>query len=153
TFFFSNFERRELNQSGLITIAPASVNAINARLDAVGYQGARLATGLYPNPVHNSNFLTKVDHQFSTRDQFSFRYSLYDVYSDNSRGAGALNAITASANLDNRDQTVAVSNIYTLSPNTVNETRGQFTTSNLQAPPSDPAGPAVNISGIATFGR
>ena len=152
TFYFANFERRDLNQSGLITIAPANVDAINARLAAVGYPGARIATGLYPNPVHNSNFLAKVEHQFSRNDQFSVRYSLYDVHSNNSRGAGALNAATASSGLDNTDQTVAVSNIVILSSRTVNETRGQFTHSNLQALPADPLGPAVSISGVASFG-
>ena len=101
TFYFANFEQRALNQSGLITIAPANVAAINARLAAVGYQGAQIATGLYPNPVHNTNFLGKVDHQISKQDQFTVRYSLYDVHSNNSRGAGALNAVTASAGLDN----------------------------------------------------
>ena len=118
TFYFANFEQRSLNQSGLITIAPASVAAINARLAAVGYQGAQIATGLFPNPVHNTNFLGKVDHQFSGKDQFAVRYSLYDVHSNNSRGAGALNAVTASAGLDNTDQTVAVSNVATLSTHT-----------------------------------
>jgi hypothetical protein len=152
TFYFGNFEQRELNQSGLITIAPASVNAINARLAAIGYPGARIATGIFPNPVHNTNVLAKIDHQFSTKDQFSVRYSLYDVHSNNSRGAGALSAATASAGLDNTDQTVAVSNIATLSPRTVNETRAQFTNSNLLALPTDPVGPAVSISGIASFG-
>ena len=39
TFYFANFEQRELNQSGLITIAPANVAAINARLAAIGYPG------------------------------------------------------------------------------------------------------------------
>jgi hypothetical protein len=152
TFYFANFEQRQLNQSGLITIAPSSVDAINTRLDAVGYQGARIATGLFPNPVHNSNFLAKLDHQFKGSDQFSIRYSLYDVHSDNSRGAGALNAVTTSAGLDNTDQTVAVSNVATLSPRTVNETRGQFTYSSLRALPTDPIGPAVSIAGVASFG-
>ena len=32
TFYFANFEGRDLNQSGLITIAPSAVAAINARL-------------------------------------------------------------------------------------------------------------------------
>jgi hypothetical protein len=35
TFYFANFEERALSQSGLITIAPANVAAINARLAAV----------------------------------------------------------------------------------------------------------------------
>ena len=39
TFYFANFEQRQLNQSGLITIAPANVAAINSRLAAVGYKG------------------------------------------------------------------------------------------------------------------
>jgi Carboxypeptidase regulatory-like domain/TonB dependent receptor len=152
TFFFSNFEQRLLNQSGLVTISQTNVNTINARLGAVGYQGPFITTGLYPNPVHNVNVLGKVDHQFSPNDQFSVRYSIYDVNAKNSRGVGALSAPTASSHLDNTDQTIAASNIVTLSAKTVNETRGQFTTSNLAAPPSDLIGPAVSISGVASFG-
>ena len=90
TFYFANFEQRILNQSGLITIAPANVATINTRLAAVGYKGDFLTTGLYPNPVHNTNLLGKVDHQFSSNDQFTMRYSLYDVHSKYSRGAGAM---------------------------------------------------------------
>ena len=152
TFYFANFEQRLLNQSSLIGIAQANVDAINARLAALGYKGLPISTGLYPNPVHNINVLAKLDHQFKVNDQFSARYSLYDVASRNSRGAGALNAATASAGLDNRDQTIAVGNVATLSARTVNETRGQFTRSSLLAPPSDPFGPAVSIAGVATFG-
>jgi hypothetical protein len=153
TFYFVNFEQRIMNQSGLITINPASADAINARLAAAGYQGPAVATGLYPNPVHNTNFLAKLDHQVSQHDLFSLRYSLYDVSSRNSRGAGALNAATAAAGLDNTDHTVAASNVLTLSPRMVNETRGQFTRSNLSAEPNDRVGPAVTIAGVATFGR
>ena len=41
SFYFGNFEQRRLNQSGLVTISPANVAAINARLVATGYQGFR----------------------------------------------------------------------------------------------------------------
>ena len=68
-----------LDQTGLVTISAPNVAPINARLAAVGYQGRALATGVYPNPVDTTNVLGKVDHQFSGRDQFSVRYSLYDV--------------------------------------------------------------------------
>ena len=153
TFYFANFEQRQLNQSGLTTITPANVAAINARLDAVRFAGARISTGIYSNPVHQTNVLAKLDHQFSARDQFSVRYSLYDVNSRNSRGAGALNAATASAGLDNTDQTIAIGNVFTVSPRTVYEARGQFTRSNLSAEPSDLAGPSVSIAGVASFGR
>jgi hypothetical protein len=152
TFYFANFEQRELNQSGLTTILPANVAIINAHLLAVDYPGPLISTGIYSNPVHNSNVFAKVDHQFSDHDQFNIRYSFYDVNAIHSRGAGGLSASTASANLHDNDQSVAASNIWTIAPNLVNETRGQYWYSSLTAPPSDQIGPAVSISGVASFG-
>jgi hypothetical protein len=152
TFYFTNFEQRLLDQTGLVTILPQSANIINAKLANVGYQGPPVETGEYPNPVHTVNFLAKMDHQFSSRDLLSVRYSMYDVDSSNSRGVGGLSAPSASAGLDNFDQTLAVSNTTTLSARTVNELRAQVAFSDLQAPPSDPIGPAVSILGIASFG-
>ena len=48
---------------GLVTILPQNVAVINARLAAVGYPGPPVTTGIYPNPVHSTNVLGKVDHQ------------------------------------------------------------------------------------------
>ncbi|MEO6817278.1 MAG: TonB-dependent receptor [Edaphobacter sp.] len=152
TFYFANFERKQLNQDGLITISPANVTAINHRLEVIGYQGPQITTGLYSNPIHTNNFFAKIDHHVHDRDEFSARYSLYEVDSRNSRGVGALSAVSAASALHDLDQTVAVSNIFTLSPRTVNETRAQFTHSNLTALPNDATGPAVSISGVASFG-
>ena len=152
TFYFANVEQRRLDQSGLTTIAPGSAAAINARLTAVGYGGPLVATGIYDSPVDSTNLLAKVDHQIAGRDQLSVRYSLYDVTALNARGAGALSAPSASSGLDNLDQAVAVSNALILSPRTVLETRAQVARGDLQAPPTDPIGPAVAIAGVATFG-
>jgi Carboxypeptidase regulatory-like domain/TonB dependent receptor len=152
TFFFTNAEHRQLDQTGLTTISTANVAVINARLAATGYGGAPVATGEYPNPLDTVNLLAKVDHGLNERDRLSLRYSLYDVGARNSRGAGALNAPSASSSLDNRDQSIAISNTLTLSSRTVNETRAQFVHSDLLAPPTDPIGPSVTISGVATFG-
>jgi hypothetical protein len=152
TFYFSNFEQRLLDQTGLVAILPENVPIINDRLAAVGYQGSPVTTGIYPNPVHSANLLGKLDHHVSGSDQLSIRYSLYRVTSDNSRGAGALNAPTASAGLDNVDQSLAFGNTWTISPRTVNETRAQFSYGDLKAPPTDTIGPAVSILGVASFG-
>jgi hypothetical protein len=146
-FYFGNFEQRILNQSGLVTITPANVDAVNARLRAVNYPGPQIRTGIYSNPVHTTHALAKVDHRLLT-----VRYSLYDASSQNSRGAGALSAPSASSGLDNLDQALALSNIHSLGSRTVNELRGQYTHLNLKALPTDPLGPAVNISGVAVFG-
>ncbi|HVH29984.1 MAG TPA: carboxypeptidase regulatory-like domain-containing protein [Vicinamibacterales bacterium] len=152
TFFFSNVERRQLDQSGLTTILAAATDVINARLAAVSYTGQPVTTGIYPNPVDTTNVLAKIDHQLSNRDHLSLRYSFYSADSTNSRGAGALSAPSASSNLDNADHAIAVSNTMTLSSRTVNEIRGQWMFSDLLAPPSDPIGPNVNIAGVAAFG-
>jgi hypothetical protein len=152
TFYFGNFEQRRLNQSGLVTIPAATVDAINARLSAVGYPGSLVATGIYPNPVESTNLLAKVDHQVSGADLLTVRYAHYDVTSSNSRGAGGIAAASASAALDNADRAASIANVWTISATTVNETRAQFTDSNLKALPTDPIGPAVNIAGVASFG-
>lgn len=152
TFYFGNFEQRLLDQTGLTTISDANVTIINARLAETGYPGSRVATGIYENPVHSVNVMGKVDHQFSGNDLLSVRYSLYDVYSENSRGAGGISAPSASAGIDNRDQSIAISNTFTIGPRTVNETRAQFANGDLLALPTDPIGPAVSIAGVASFG-
>jgi hypothetical protein len=152
TFYFSNVEQKNLDQSGLTTISSENVQAINSHLTAVGYPGALISTGVYPNPVDTTLFLAKLDHHLSDRDQLTVRYSLYDVFSRNSRGAGALNAPTASSSLDNTDHSLAFGNTWTLSSRTVNETRIQYAYGDLQASPSDPIGPAVSIAGVASFG-
>ena len=67
TFYFTNFEQRQLNQSGLVTIIPANVSIINARLASVAYPGPAITTGQYPNPVHSTTLLAKTDHQFARK--------------------------------------------------------------------------------------
>jgi len=152
TFLFANVEQRQLDQNGLVTISPESVGTINSALSAAGYPGPRVTTGTYPNPIDTTHVLGKIDHHVSGRDLFSIRYSLYRATGENSRGAGGTLAPSASAGLDNVDQAIAVSNVWTLSPRVVLESRGQISVSDLEAPPTDPIGPAVNISGAASFG-
>jgi len=152
TFYFVNVERKNLEQDGLVTISPTHVEAINARLKAVGYPGAPIGTGLYPATVAITHGLFKVDHEFSPRDRFTLRYGLYDLRASNSRNVGGLSATTAAAGLDNTDHSIALGNVAILSPQTVLESRAQFAYGDLQAPPADPVGPAVSIAGVAVFG-
>jgi hypothetical protein len=152
TFYFANIEQRRLDQTGLTTISTASTALINARLAAAGYQGPPVATGTYPNPIDSTNVMGKIDHEANAQGRFGVRLGLYDVSSQNARGAGGLNAPSASSNLDNRDRTIAASHAISLSARTLLETRAQIAASRLDAPPSDPIGPAVSIAGVAVFG-
>ncbi len=152
TFLFSNFEQTRRNDSLVITIAPANVDAINNRLDQIGYPGSRIETGLVPSGFDTTNFFTRVDRRLNDDNQFAARYSLYKISAINSRTVGGLNAVSRGTNLDNLDQTVTLSNVTTLSTHSLNEARFQFTRSRLEAPVNDEVGPAVNISGVAGFG-
>jgi hypothetical protein len=151
TFFFANVEQRDLAQSGLTTISPATVEIINGRLAATGYPGSDVVTGVYPNPVHSTLGLAKLDHHAGDH-QMSLRYSLYRVTADNSRGAGGFSAPSASAGLDNIDHVLSFGDTWALSGRTVNETRVQLAYGDLEAPATDAVGPAVNIPGVASFG-
>ncbi len=158
TFLFGNFEEGRLNTAGIITVTPANASVINTRLLAVGYKAPLLPvvttpTTLYPTTLHTDTLFVRGDHRFSQSDQFNIRYSMYRLSSANARGAGGLNEVSNGTSVYDTNQTVAVSNVATLSPNTFNETRGQFSYDSLTAPPNDLIGPAVTISGLATFGR
>ena len=152
TFFYGNFEQRQLDQSGLVTVTNATAAVINARLTAVGYPGPAISTGVFANPVDTTNALAKVDHQINASNRATFRYTAYRAVSSNARGAGGLNTPSSSAGLDNLDQTFAFSNVMVLSSHGALETRAQVATSDLKSPPSDLIGPAVTISGVAIFG-
>jgi outer membrane receptor protein involved in Fe transport len=152
TFLFANFEQTRRNYSAVITIAPAAVTTINNRLNAVGYQGPQLNTGVVPASFDTTNVFARVDHRLNDHNQLNARYSLYHITADNSRTVGGLNAVSRGSGLDDTDQTIAVSNITTITTRTLNEARFQFTNSRLGAPINDSVGPAVGISGVANFG-
>jgi hypothetical protein len=152
TFFFTNFEQTRRNYSAIITIAPSAVAAVNNQLNAVGYKGPLLGTGVVPASFDTTNFFARVDHKLDDRNQLNTRYSLYHITADNSRNVGGLNAVSRGSGLNDMDQTLAVSNITTPSNRVLNEARFQFTHSRLDAPINDSVGPAVGISGVANFG-
>ncbi|HEV7574152.1 MAG TPA: TonB-dependent receptor [Thermoanaerobaculia bacterium] len=151
-FFFANVEGMRQRTVGIITIAPANVAAINARLDAVAYAGPRISTGNFGTTLDTANLFARIDDLVTPSDELTARLNTYDVTSDNSRSAGGLNAVSRGTGLANHDRTLAASNLWTISGDAISETRAQITRSRLEAPPNDPAGPAANIGGIASFG-
>jgi len=152
TFFFTNFEQTRLNNATVLTVTPANVAAVNARLDQIGYGGARISTGLVPTGFDTTNFMFRLDRRPGERHQLTARYNLYDILSLNARNVGGLNDVSRGTALADRDQTLAAGLISALSPRALNELRFQYTRSRLAAPVNDAAGPAVNISGVANFG-
>ena len=152
TFWFGSFERTQLDRTGIVTIAPVAVAAINRALDAVGYRGPRVTTGNYPTGYNSTNVFGRVDHQATPSAHLQLRYSLYNVAARTPATSAALNDVSRGAALDDTDQTVAASFLSTLSSGMINEARAQYTRSDLAAPVNDIIGPAVNVSGVASWG-
>ena len=152
TFLFGNFEQTRLHNAVVVTISPANASAINGVLDNISYLGPRITTGLVPAGYDTTNIFLRGDHRISSANILALRYSLYDIDSVNARGVGGLSAASRGTALENRDQTIAVSDVATLSTHTANEARFQFTRSRLAAPVNDAVGPAITISGVANLG-
>lgn len=151
TFLFTNFEQTRRHDSAVITISPADVASLNARLDTVGFPGARLATGIVAAGHDSTNFFARLDHSFAAAGLLTARYNLYQITADNSRNVGGLNAVSRGTGINNFDQTFAAGLVSTLSPRSFNEARFQFTRSRLRAPVNEATAPAVNIAGVASF--
>lgn len=149
-FLFANFEREDLNRSGLITISAANVAAINSTLAQVGYP-TRVETGAYPTGDNRTNFFGKSDIRLGST-ALSLRYNVYDLSSPNARNVGGLSAVSRGTVVDTFDQTVAANAVTSLSGSALNEFRVQWTRSRFSALGNDLVGPAVGISGVANFG-
>ena len=153
TFYFTNVEQRRLDQTGLTTISAANVAAINARLAAVGYQGPPVATG---HLSESGRFDERARARSTIRSAAAISSASATACTtstpQNSRGAGGLNAPSASSALDNLDQTIAVSNTLTCRRARCSRRGRSSRTAISQAPPTDPIGPAVSIAGVASFG-
>lgn len=152
TFFFANFEQTRRHDSNVITIASANVSTINNRLNAIAFPGPRIQTGLVPGGYNVSDLFGRVDHRLNDRNDLSITYNFYDISAINARTVGGLNALSRGTDLANRDHTLNVGLNTVLSPTWLNEARFQYRSSKLEAPAKDVVGPAVNISGVASFG-
>lgn len=152
TFFFTNFEQTRRDDSNIITISPVNVTAINNRLNQIGYQGSRIETGLVPGGYDTTNIFGRVDHRLNEQNSLALTYAFYDIKATNARSVGGLNSVSRGTNLDNKDHTINLQNITIIGSRSLNEFRVQYRNSRLAAPVNDEIGPAVNISGVASFG-
>src|SRR5436190_8133234 len=90
TFWFGNVERTQQDRAGIVTIAPATVPAINTALDAVAYGGPRIRTGQFSTGYNSTNLFGRVDHQTTPASRLEVQYNFYHVTSENERNAGGL---------------------------------------------------------------
>ena len=151
-FYFANVERTDLERTGIVTIAPGAVSTIADVLARSGYTASpaihrrvsdrlrhleRVPAGRSPGrtlrpPVGALHLLRRGERQRPQRRR------------PECRQPGYASRTTRTTRLRPRSRRPA----HAL----VNEVRGQTTWSRLGAPANDRRGPAVNISGVASFG-
>jgi hypothetical protein len=151
TFLFANVEQTRQDRTGFISIAPSNLAAIDAAVDAAGYRGPRPTTGAFATGYDTSNVFVRVDHRVAPTHLLAARYSFYDISSENARNVGGLNDVSRGTALDNRDQSATLNSLATWRSGLVNDLRAQVTRSGLAAPANDRIGPAINVSGVASF--
>jgi Carboxypeptidase regulatory-like domain/TonB dependent receptor len=156
-----------------ITILPASTcaNALAAALtvnptatSAGGLGAAQIAQdrfivnqfekdgGLFPFPIRQYQFSTRLDHSFGTKDLTFLRYNL----SHNSESDLDLQALTAFSRGTSAlvwDSTVQTSWFHLFSSRAQNEARVQWNLYQANVSTNDPGGPGLDVPGFGFFGR
>ncbi len=106
-FWFGNVERTDQEKNGVVTIAAADVERINAVLSRVGYAAPQLATGEFVTGYAATNVFGRVDQAGDSGRRLTLRYNGYTVDSPNARGVGGLNAMSRGTPQADTDHTVA----------------------------------------------
>ena len=116
--YFAAFDRDSLDQRRLVAASGKSVD------------GAFRLPESANAPVTSSQFLARIDHRLSERDSLYLRYKRFQMSGNSPQGDPQLPQL----GLTMSQQEASIGNTYTVSPNTVNETRGRFIAGSAQVP-------------------
>ncbi len=135
---------------GLYSKNPVFRNTANQTVNGVAIETAQANFGRFtPNTAYK--FTGRIDHQISSKDTVTARYSLNrpDTLNNNSNTQFA--EIFA-ANTATRDHNASISHTHIFGPNSLNEFRASFVRRDLQFPENDPTSPTATITGLFTIG-
>ena len=158
TFFFGSVERVDRDESGVVSIPDASVQAVNAILAARPIPGSKvtsISNGTYPVNLETTLVSLKVDHSFDQNNSLAVRYLYGKTLEENAGGVGVggLIDVSGGGGMRGNDQSFFVSFSRIMGSSVFSETRAQFAPRDLEQYANDMTGPRVTISGVATFGR
>lgn len=170
TFYFASFERLDATASNFVTIDDTTPIVIPGRavtptaagiLRAAGFP---VDTGNVPYDLRTDSLLAKLDHELSTSQRLTVRYTYGDGLNENIEPFGGQVSRSRAAVLDSRDNMFAASHTAVVSNRLVNELRFQFARRNQKVLSLDPTcdgecdredegGPTLEIVGVASVGR
>lgn len=149
-FFFTSFERFIQKQNNFVTISDATVAAARRQ----GFNN--FSTGAVATGLAETSFLGRTDIQLSPNNLLTARFNFAGKSNTQFEPFGGLSAETEASSERPRDNTFALSNVYTnLKLNLVNETRFLFSHRTQRTAANNP-GPDVSLflpEGQVRFGR
>ena len=155
TFFFLSFEKLDIDANNFVTIDPAAAAVFRD-------QGFPVTLGAVPYRAASTQFLAKLDHQWSGSRRFTLRGQVSDRTNGNVVPFGGTVAESAGATLHRKDWTVSASETDVFGSGLVNEARMQFGRGDQSirsldcgGPCNGPfeGGPQVAVRGVGTVGR
>src|SRR6266478_8384550 len=138
--FFTNFERRNLNELSIID---------TPFVDPTTLQVSQF-TGAVPNPRTRSNFSQRFDYQITPGNTLTARYQ-YWRNDETGDGIGTFSLPTFGYSSLETEHTLQLSDTQTISGRTINETRFQFVRENNTQNPLNMA-PTIQIQGAFVGG-
>jgi Carboxypeptidase regulatory-like domain len=130
-------------RSSLTTTAAANPRTVNLFTNA---------SGQFPFDESQTQFSSRVDHNFSERSSGYLRFNVTDGNFEN-QAAGALTAVSRGRQVSVFNGGVVGSHNYQFSPTAFNELKLQYSYTRAGFFTNDPFGPEINIEGFGNFGR
>lgn len=110
------------------------------------------ASGQFPFDEAQTQFSTRLDHNFSNKSTGYLRFNITDGNFEN-QAAGALTAVSRGRKVDAFNGGVVASHNYQFNATALNELKAQYSYTRTGFFTNDPFGPEINIEGFGFFGR
>jgi hypothetical protein len=108
--------------------------------------------GLFPFPIRQHAFTTRLDHQFNDKNRAYLRYSFAHL-TESDPDVQALVGFSRGSSILNWDSTLQGSWIHQFSANSINEARLQWNLYQFNVDTNDRGGPGLDVQGYGFFGR
>jgi hypothetical protein len=157
TFFFASFEKVDVDANNFVNIDPAAATVLRAN-------GFPIELGNVPYEFRTTEFLGKINHQWSPEHSLVVRGNYSDTKNQNIEPFGGIVARSRGAEQLRTDWSISASHTDILSPRWVNEARIQFANQDQLIQSLDPncggpcddnskGGPTLEVTGVASVGR
>lgn len=137
-----------------ITATPSlcQTNGATQALNPFIINQAETGGGLFPFPIHQSQFSARLDHRFGEQDQAFARYT-FNHLTESDPDLQALTAFSRGTSELAWDNTAQASWFHTFSSSAQNEALVQYNIYQFNVDSNDKGGPGIDVQGFGFFGR